>query len=90
MLLEDILRIAVVLVFFYWNVAEGAVFQNHYPTAFVKLYPSHLWHLLLVLLVIAAAVWCPTVAGMAALAVFFYTLDFENISLLAQSSELGR
>jgi len=82
MSLENMLKIAVVLVFFYWNFTEGAVFHNEYPAAFVKLYPSHFWHFLLIMLVIAAGIWCPTVAGMVALAVFFYTLDFESISLL--------
>jgi hypothetical protein len=80
--LEDILRLVVIIVFFYWNVTEGAVFQNRYPQAFVKLYTSHFWHFLLVLLVIAAAAWCPTVAGLVALAVFFYNLDFESIAAL--------
>jgi hypothetical protein len=82
MSLEDILQLVVIIVFFYWNVAEGAVFENSYPQAFVKLYLSPLWHFILVLLVIAGGIWCPTVAAMVALAVFFYNLDFESISLL--------
>jgi hypothetical protein len=76
------LRLLVVAFFFYWNLTEGAVFENHYPMPFVKLYQSHAWHLLLLGLVVAAGMWCPTVSIMVALAVFFYVLDFESISLL--------
>jgi hypothetical protein len=80
--LDNLLRFIVVAIFFYWNVTEGAVFENYYPSCFVKLYSSHVWHFLLLFLVIAAAGWCPTVAIMVALAVFFYVLDFESISVL--------
>jgi hypothetical protein len=80
---DSLLRLIVTAVFFYWNVTEGAIFENNYPLCFVKLYQSHAWHLLLMSLVIAAAFWCPTVSIMAALAVFFYVLDFESISLLS-------
>jgi hypothetical protein len=79
---DMMLRLLVVALFFYWNLVEGAVFENHYPMSFVKLYPSHAWHFLLLSLVVAAAMWCPSVSIMVAMAIFFYVLDFESISLL--------
>ncbi len=79
---DTALRWLVIALFFYWNVVEGAAFETQYPMSFVKLYPSHGWHFLLLLMVVAAATWSPTVAIMVVVAVFFYILDFEAISLL--------
>jgi hypothetical protein len=75
--LDRTLRLGVALVFFAWNLLEGAVFTNEYPAAMVKLYVVPIWRLLLVGLLYVAADWCPTVAIMIAFTLFFYYMDME-------------
>jgi hypothetical protein len=71
------LRLLVVAALLFWNTFEGAVFESEYPAACVKLYPIPIWRLLLVVALIAAAQWCPSVALMFAFTLFFYTMDME-------------
>ena len=68
---------AVTLLFLAWNVIEGAVFQNEYPSSFVKLYPIPIWRFLLLMALIVGATWCPSVGIMLAFTVFFYVMDME-------------
>ncbi len=71
------LRLGVTFVFFSWNLLEGAVFENVYPAAMVKLYIYPIWRLLLVGLLYVASDWCPSVALMIAFTLFFYYMDME-------------
>ena len=74
---EDIVKGVLTLLLLVWNAAEGAIFENEYPTAFIKLYPLAIWRILLVLAVIAAIQWCPTLGYMLAFSIFFYVMDME-------------
>ena len=71
------LRIIVVTGLLWWNVFEGSVFQNNYPTALVKLYTIPLWRLALLIATILGAMWSPSVGVMMAFASFFYVMDME-------------
>jgi hypothetical protein len=75
--IDNTLRITFALGFLFWNVIEGAVFENEYPYPFIKLYSIPLWRLLLLAAVISAAYWCPSVGLMLAFATFFYVMDME-------------
>ena len=75
--LDGMLRLGVALILLGWNVVEGAVFENEYGPAFIKLYPIPLWRLLLVAALIAGAAWCPSVGIMLAFTFFFYMMDME-------------
>lgn len=65
------------ILFLSWNVLEGSVFQNEYPSVFVKLYTIPAWRLLLTLLMIAAASWNHSLGIMIAFTLFFYVMDME-------------
>ena len=74
---DTILRLIITLLFFGWNLIEGAVFENEYPRAMVKLYEYPIWRVLLVLLLFLSTDWCPSVAIMIAFTIFFYIMDIE-------------
>jgi hypothetical protein len=63
--------------FLTWNIIEGSVFQNEYPSAFIKLYTVPIWRLLLILLMISAAQWNHSLGIMIAFTIFFYVMDME-------------
>lgn len=72
-------RTLVTGIFFIWNLYEGSVFESPYDKTLVQLYGFPLFRFTLVLLVLAAAYWCPRVGAMVALAVFFYFEDMEKL-----------
>jgi hypothetical protein len=63
--------------FLTWNIIEGSVFQNEYPSAFVKLYTIPIWRLLLIILMISASLWNHSLGIMIAFTIFFYVMDME-------------
>lgn len=75
--LDAILRLAVTVLLLAWNTVEGSIFENEYPSSFVKLYPIPIWRFLFVIALIAGANWCPSVGIMFAFATFFYVMDME-------------
>lgn len=72
-------RIIVTTAFFLWILYEGSVFESPYPQVLVQLYGLPLFRFVLVLLVLVSAYWCPRVAAMVSLAVFFYIEDMEKL-----------
>ena len=79
-LVDATARILVTVAFFSWNLFEGSLFHTPYPVEWVYLYKFPYWRLFLVLTLIAAASWCPTVGSMAALALFFYLNDLSRLT----------
>jgi hypothetical protein len=75
--LENYMKIIVTVFFLGWNVIEGAVFENEYPRLFVQLYPIAAWRLLLLVALIAGAMWDSFVGIMLAFTAFFYVMDME-------------
>ena len=75
---------------FIWNVIEGAVFQNVYPVALVKLYKYPIWRVAIVILIIIASDWSPVLALMLAFTLFFYIMDIEVTREKWSVSELKR
>jgi hypothetical protein len=81
-MMDGALRIIATAAFFIWNFYEGSVFESPYTLGQVKLYSFPLWRLALLILVFLAALWCPKVGAMVAVAVFFY---FEDLQKLTQT-----
>jgi hypothetical protein len=73
-------RIIVTVAFFAWNLFEGSLFHTPYPVEWVYLYKFPYWRLFLVVTLIAALAWCPTVGIMVALALFFYLNDLSRLT----------
>jgi hypothetical protein len=88
--LDNNLKGITVAVFFLWNVVEGAVFENVYPLALVKLYKYPIWRLSILLLIFLASEWCPSLTLMIAFTLFFYIMDIEVTREKWSVSELKR
>ena len=84
--LQGILIIAL----FIWNTLEGAVFENVYPYAMVKLYKYPIWRVAFVLLIVFSADWSPLLSLMLAFTLFFYIMDIEVTREKWSTSELKR
>jgi len=75
--IDIFLRNIVLLSSLIWNVLEGSVFENEYPSVFVKLYTIPIWRLLILVLLILGALWNHSVGIMLAFTFFFYIMDME-------------
>lgn len=75
--LDTILQYIVLAFFFGWNLLEGAVFENEYPQAMVRLYQYPIWRVLFVILLFFSTEWCQCVSLMIAYTIFFYIMDIE-------------
>ena len=60
-----------------WNIIEGAIYEYQYPLVMIHLYPLAIWRIALVVLIILASDWCPSVTLMLTYFVFFYIMDLE-------------
>ena len=77
---DMIARIVATVVFFLWNFFQGSLFHTPYSTQLVLLFKYPLWRILLVALLIISALWCPTVAIMVVVAVYFYLSDLNILT----------
>jgi hypothetical protein len=75
--IDGALKIILTAAFFGWNLIEGAVYEHQYPLAMIHIYPLAIWRIVLVVLIILASDWCPSVTLMLAFFVFFYIMDLE-------------
>lgn len=85
------LVVAVFLGVWLWNV--GTHLETPYPEQLIELYALPLTRIFLLILVLAAAAWCPTVGVLAALAyvclgadVIFFTYGGQTIARMMKSS----
>lgn len=60
-------------------VKYSALFEEEYSKKLTDLYIAPWWRLLVVLLVISSAIWCPRVGILVALIVFFYLSDMSTL-----------
>jgi hypothetical protein len=67
-------------------VQYSTLFEEEYNNKLTYLYIYPWWRLLIVLLVLFAAIWCPRVGILVALIVFFYLSDMNT--LITPFSEL--
>jgi len=83
---DGIFRALAVFVLAIVIVKYSALFEEEYSKKLTDLYITPWWRLLVVLLVLTSALWCPRVGILVALVVFFYLSDM-NI-LIRPFSEL--
>ncbi len=72
-------RVVVMLVFAVLLVLYSMSFEVAYSRSLVQLYMFPWWRLLVVLVVLTAALWCPRVGAVVALAAFFYMADVGTL-----------
>jgi hypothetical protein len=78
--IESTTQIIALFLIFIWLMLYGTVFEAPYATQLVELHSLPLWRLVLVILVLVAAQWCPRVGLYTGLAVFFYLADLEKLT----------
>lgn len=86
-IVDGTLRLGSLFVVSIWLYFHGMVYQQPYDMKLVELNLFPWWNILLVAAVAAAAIWCPRVGILAALAVFLYLSDME---ILGNSSKDGQ
>ena len=67
-------------------VRYSTIFEEEYSKKLTTLYIHPWWRILVVLLLISSAIWCPRVGILVALLVFFYLSDMNT--LITPFSEL--
>lgn len=60
-------------------VRYSTIFEQEYTEKLTNLYIHPWWRILVVLLVLTAAIWCPRVGILVALLVFFYLSDMNTL-----------
>jgi len=76
---EDWIQTVILLAAVVFLLHTSTVFELEYPRALIDLYVYPWWRILVVLLLLAAAVWSPRVALVLALMVFFYLSDMNTL-----------
>ena len=57
----------------------SSLFEQEYPRNLINLYVYPWWRIMVILLVVAAALWCPQIGLLIALVVFFYLSDMNSL-----------
>lgn len=60
-------------------VRYSTIFEEEYSKKLTTLYIHPWWRILVVLLLISSAIWCPRVGILVALLVFFYLSDMNTL-----------
>ena len=68
-----VIAIALVIIFY------STVYEHEYSKKLTDLFIQPWWRLLVVILVLSGAIWCPRVGILMALLVFFYLSDMETL-----------
>ena len=74
---DGIFRAIVVLLIIAIIIPHSSIFETEYHSKLAHLYTYPWWRILVVLLVLAGASWCPRVGILLALVVFFYLSDMN-------------
>jgi hypothetical protein len=72
------ISLSIILIIFIYS--SGSVFEVEYYNKLVELYTKPWWRWLLVGLLIASSLWCPTFTIALLLALFFYFADIEILT----------
>ena len=75
--IDSILRTIVVVLVCIFIVRNASLYEEEYNRKLIDLYVYPWWRILIVLLLIASACWCPTVSIVIALLTFFYLSDMN-------------
>jgi FtsH-binding integral membrane protein len=83
---DGIFRALVVTIAVVVIVKYSTLFEEEYSQKLTSLYIHPWWRIIVVLLVLTSAIWCPRVGILVALIVFFYLSDMNT--LITPFSEL--
>ena len=75
---DGIFRALTVFVALIVIVKYSTIFEEEYSRKLTDLYLAPGWRLLVVLMVLSSAIWCPRVGILMALLVFFYLSDMNT------------
>ncbi len=76
---DGIFRAVLVLLTAVIIVRYSTIFEEEYTKKLTDLYIYPWWRILVVLLVLTSAIWCPRVGILVALLVFFYLSDMNTL-----------
>ena len=74
---DGVFRVIVVILASIFLVNYSSLFEEHYSEKLTELYIHPWWRILVVLLVVTSAMWCPRVGIIIAFIVFFYLSDMN-------------
>jgi len=77
--LDVLLRIIVIVFAAGFTIRYASLYEEEYNRKLIDLYIYPWWRILIVLLIISSAVWCPTVAVIIAFLAFFYLSDMNTL-----------
>jgi len=76
---DGTLRAIVVLISTVIIIKYSSLFEEEYTKKLTDLYIYPWWRIMIVLLLVSSAVWCPRVGILIALIVFFYLSDMNTL-----------
>jgi hypothetical protein len=82
MILEMIdvsLKLSLTIVLIVWLYSSGTIFESEYYDKLVDLYTKPWWKWLVIGLLIASLMWCPSFAMALTMGIFFYFADIEAL-----------
>jgi hypothetical protein len=74
---DGVWRAIIVLLIISFIIPYSSVFEEEYHSKLAHLYTYPWWRILVVLLLLAGASWCPRIGILLALVVFFYLSDMN-------------
>jgi fumarate reductase subunit D len=74
---DSALRLSAVILLFVWALMEGSVLDRPYPHSLVELYSIPFTRLLLLVILVLSAIWCPTVGILAATSYILLASDLN-------------
>ena len=79
MSLDGIMRFMIIIVTCIFIVRYASLYEEEYGKKLIELYIHPWWRILVVFLLLASAVWCPTVSIVIAFLIFFYLSDMNTL-----------
>jgi hypothetical protein len=76
---DGILRMMVIIFGCIFIVRNASLYEEEYSRKLIDLYVYPWWRILIVLLLITSALWCPTVSIIIAFLAFFYLSDMNTL-----------
>jgi hypothetical protein len=76
---DGMLRALAIVVAAIVLIHSSTMFEREYSKKLTELYIHPWWRLLVVLLIVSSAMWCPSVGIVVALVTFFYLSDMNTL-----------
>ena len=77
---EMALKLSLTMIVIVWLFQSGSVFEVEYYNKLVAMTDYSWWKWLLIVLLVAASAWCPSLGLALLLGVFFYFADIEVLT----------